>query len=75
MKKSIVLSLSVLGVLGSCVVACFVSDIALFIFGSAAAQQERMVMLALLVLQVSSVSGLARCICRQHCADLRGQAS
>lgn len=62
------------GTLASSFVAYFISDIALLVFGSATHEKERLVMLALLIVQLAFVSALARCIRRRHCANLRAGA-
>lgn len=73
-KTLLLLVMSLPGTLGSSVVCYFIGDIALVLFGSATYDKERLVMLALLCLQLAFVFCLARCIRRRHCAELRAVA-
>ena len=74
MNKTLpLLVLSVPGTLASSLVSYFIGDIALFVFGSATHDKERLVMVALLCLQLAFAVVLACCIRRSHCADLRAE--
>jgi hypothetical protein len=59
------------GVAAQSLAAYFVQDIAVLVFGSAVPRTERLIIFALLVLQLSLVTLLAFWIRRRHCADLR----
>lgn len=72
MKKNLLSSfILAVGVAGPSLAAYFVQDIAALVFGSAVPRTERLIIFALLVLQLSLVSLLAYWIRRRHCADLR----
>lgn len=72
MKTSALPSLlSACAAAGTSVVAYYISDIALLVFGSAVPRTERLVMLGLLAMQIACVGVLAWCIRRRHCARLR----
>lgn len=74
MNKTLpLLVLSLPGTLASSVVSYFIRDIALLVFGSATHDKERVVMAALLCVQLAFVFCLARCMRRRHCADLRAE--
>jgi len=76
MKMSALPSLlSALAAAGSSIVAYYISDIALLIFGSAVPRTERLVMLGLLAIQLGCVAVLAYCIRRRHCAELRADCA
>lgn len=70
-KTFLLLVLSLPGTLGSILICYFIGDIALLVFGRATYDKERLIMLALLCLQLAFVFCLARCIRDRHCADLR----
>lgn len=74
MNKTLpLLVLSLPGTLAASAVSYFIRDIALLVFGNATHDEERVVMLALLCVQLAFVFCLARCIRRRHCADLRAE--
>lgn len=72
MNKTLPLLLLFLpGTLASSILAYYTRDISLLVFGSATFEQERLVMLALLFIQIAYAAGMARCIRRRHCASFR----
>ena len=70
-KTMFLLALSLPGTFASSFVGYFIGDIALLVFASATPEKERLVMLALLVVQLAFAAALAYCIRRRHCANLR----
>lgn len=72
-KTLLVVFLSLPATLASGFVPFFVYDIARLVFGSATPAEQRLVMLALPCIQLAFVFALAHCICRRHCAELRGE--